>query len=397
MATRARTENYEARVWRRKDGTYGVYAPRWDEHGAYDPINTTRRHREDALRLKREAVAAFHAHRPQPSARESVAQFFEEWLTHKRLHLKPLVYERYEAIVRRHLLPALGHHKLAALNTGHIQAAFDTFEREKHLAASTLKFHRSILHSALTDAEEWGKLARNPCTKAVKIKRAPKITRRVLTEDEEKRMLTAIPTDRLEAFWLLLLTTAMRRGELFGLRWHDVDLARGALHIGAQIQYQGEWVFSRAPKFEEFRTITLAPACVAALKRWQAVQRADKKANLAVWWQAPDPDFADLVFTERDGRPMHVSSYKRRLASLLKRAEVERVNDIGTITAHTFRRSTATKLLRKGRSVAAVARMLGHKDGGRTLLEHYAHPDAAEVAEVCREAGDVLTGYAVQG
>ena len=188
----------------------------------------------------------------------------------------------------------LGPFHLEQLYTGRIKAGLSP--------TTVLQLHR-VLHHALRDAVRWSLVPRN-ISELVTAPRPAGYEFRVLSPQQARALLQAVNGDRLEALYVLAITTGMREGELFGLRWTDVNLRAGALHLTRQLKTKS----SR-------RQVLLPHIAVEALTAHH--QRQDQEHKLAgTAWQDHG-----LVFPNQVGRPINPSNFRPRdFYPLLKRA-----------------------------------------------------------------------------
>lgn len=253
------------------------------------------------------------------------------------------------------------------------------------------------LHKALSDAKDWGLVARNVTDK---IKNLPRVTRRQkkpLSEEEIRRFLAVCAGDRFEALYILALDTGMRRGELLGLRWSDVHWDQGIISVGAGISEDREQQGARSallvlkqgtkryilaePKTDDgVRTIILSRQSVEALKAHQDRQEAEK-TKLGHYWQNNN-----LIFPNQMGGFMIPDNFsKRNFKAMLKKAGLE---DRGL---HDLRHTTATRALARGIPVKEVSERLGHADPAFTLREYtWATPSIQRAA--ANVLDDILSG-----
>ncbi len=238
----------------------------------------------------------------------------------------------------------------------------------------TVNYVHTIVHRALKDAVRWGRLVRNPADSADPPRGGQKsdgihawdatTLRSFLTQSRESG-------DRLHALWVLLATTGMRRGEVVGLRWKDVDLDKGRLRIVQTIiQTRSDVTISEPKTTQGRRAVSLDAATVAVL-------RDHRKAMLAERLLV-GPDFSDegLVFHQPDGaclRPNAVS------AQFVRRAEQY---GLPRLTLHGLRHTWATLALEQGVHPRVVQERLGHATIAITLglyshVSQTLHDDAA--------------------
>lgn len=185
----------------------------------------------------------------------------------------------------------------------------------------------------------------------------------VLSSEQVRMLLEAAKGERLEALFVLAVTTGMRQGELLALRWKDVDLDSASLMIRATLQrVRGQGFVFLSPKTKRSRRkITLSSRAVEALRRHQA-QQAEERAALGSGW-----DEQDLVFPNGIGRPFEGGNVVyRELRPLLAKAGLPKIR------FHDLRHTAATLLLLQGVHVKIVSELLGHASVAITL-DLYSH------------------------
>jgi integrase len=273
--------------------------------------------------------------------------------------LRRAPWTRYEQLIRRHTAPHIGKVRLTKLGARHLDQLYGVLVRSGLSSTTVLQLHR-VLHHALRDAMRWNLVARNVAELVTPPRRAHHdfVT---LTPKQARRFLDAVKGDRLEALYILALTTGMRQGELFGLRWADVDLDAGALHLVRQLK-------TRSSR----RQVLLVRVAVEALRRHLANQREERR-QLGLPW-----DEQGLVFPNTVGRPLHSSNFlQRSFYPLLARAGLPHIR------FHDLRHSAATLLLGLGIHPKIVSELLGHSQIGITL-DLYSHVTATMQQDAVR-------------
>ncbi len=340
---KARRPRGAGSVSRRKDGLYVGRLPRDPETGQRPAVYG---HSEAEVALKLAQRLLDRQARLAPPDRQLLRDYLPRWLEEvKRPRLAASSYAAYDDMIRAHLTPGLGHLTLARLTPAAIQR-FYAAKHQAGYAPASIRLMHSILRAALQTAVKWSLVPRNVAT-LVDVPALPKRDVAVLDEGPAKRLLAAARGDPREALYVVALTTGLRRGELVGLRWADVDFEAGRLHVRQKHYRVRRRLIENAPKGGRQRTVPLPRLAAEALRRHQVRQAT---VRLGMLWARPD-----LVFTGHDGRPMDAGSFSSAwLPALLKRAGLPRM------TGHQLRHSFASVLLKQREDVAVVSELLGH-------------------------------------
>ena len=154
--------------------------------------------------------------------RQTLQQFLPYWLEDVQ---KPAVhartYLRYETQLRLHILPLLGSKELSKLSPQHVQNFYSQMLK-KGLSPQSVRLLQAMLHKAFDYAVRIGLLSRNVCD-AVTLPKVERPEIRSLTADQIIQLLQAARRHRVEALFVLASVTGMRRGELLGLKWSDIN------------------------------------------------------------------------------------------------------------------------------------------------------------------------------
>jgi integrase len=258
---------------------------------------------------------------------------------------------RYEGLLRLHALPFIGRLRLGRLGPFHLEQLYTGRIKAGLSPTTVLQLHR-VLHHALRVAVRWSVVPRN-VSELVTPPRGASHEFRVLSPDEARAFLRAVEGNRLEALYILAITTGMRQGELFGLRWTDVNLRAGSLRLVRQLKTKS----SR-------RQVLLPRIAVETLTAHHEQQDQERRLAGTAW------EDNGLVFPNQVGRPINPSNFlPRDFYPLLKRAGLPRMR------FHDLRHSAATLLLELGIHPKVVSEMLGHSQIGITL-DLYSHVTA---------------------
>ena len=270
----------------------------------------------------------------------------------------------------KHLIDGLGHIPVSELREEHLHKYYR--EKSKTLSPGTLIKHHNLLRSALSQGVIWRTLTRN-VAEAVK---PPKVSRkemRALTGPEVHRMLEACEDTAWHSIFHTLTWTGLRRSELLGLRWKDVDLILASLRVVQSVQRlnTGEFIVQEPKTASGRRTIALSPASCLVLREHREKQEAD--ATLLGRQLAED----DLVFSHPDGSPRDPSTLTLAFRRLTRRVGLDGVR------LHDLRHTMASLYLEQGVNPKTVAERLGHASVTITL-DLYSHclPGVQEAAAV---------------
>ena len=247
----------------------------------------------------------------------TVSEYLDRFLEDvQRGSVRESTYSRDKYLITNHVKPTLGRVKLKNLSAMHLQRLY----REKQdagLSASTVQKVHHILHKALAQAVRWDLIARNP-TDNVKAPTPTPKEMHPLSAEEVRRLLEATQGDRLKALYVLAVTTGMRRGELLGLKWTDVDLENRRLSIRRALTRtdNGKYVALTEPKTKgSRRTVKLTQRAVEALRSHLKMQLAEIEVAGDLYGDQ------GLVFTTQAGTPINPSNLRQRsFAPLLKKA-----------------------------------------------------------------------------
>jgi integrase len=344
-------------------------------HLGRDPITGRKRWLQRTFRgTKREADKALAALvrdaerlTPWAASGTTVETVLREWLEHATPSLSPRTVETSRMYIDRAIVPVLGSTPAARLTTLDI----DRFYRQllmvgignKPYSPATIRRVHGILRRALTQGVRWGWLPHNPAIEAS----PPRVPLRELRPPTPEELVRLYRTARerdpaLATFILLAASTGARRGELIGLRWKDVDFARGVVSIERAIVLADRMLVEQGTKTRQSRRVTLDGETVKALAAHHGMMQAEARAAGA--------RLAEKAFVfsgSPDGsEPWRPDATSRSFEFVCRRAHVSGVR------LHDLRHYVATQLLASGVDVRTVAGRLGHRNPA-TTLNVYAH------------------------
>ena len=341
---------------------------------------------EDAHRKLVDLKARTHRGIPLPDRAWALADYLPYWLAAYVSDLKPTTARGYESAVRLHILPALGSKKLDGLQVRHVKIFLDEF-RNKCLcctngldkirpmdrrccsqgnccksvpSARQIQFVHAVLRNALQHAMREELLSRN----VAKLVRVPSPRYKVgkgLTVEQVRKLLATAEGHRLHPLFVVAATMGLRRGELLGLRWSDVDLDTGTLHVRQTVQRVAGTLHLLDAKTEESEgTLPLPEWTWLTLLEHQERQQ-EERANLKEVWA----DY-DLVFPSERGTPMEPTNLSRAFAKLRQAAGLPGVR------LHDLRHTVVSLLMELGVQPYVVQAVARHADV-KVTMQVYAH------------------------
>jgi integrase len=280
--------------------------------------------------------------------------------------VRPSTWVSYQGLLEAYVIPTLGGVELQQLTPAHLASLYQELlasgrrHRPGGLSAKTVRNVHVLMHRALRDAVRWGYTVRNVAAAADPPKAKP-AELQVWTPGQLRAFLTYVRQDRYYAAWLLAATTGMRRGELLGLRWVDVDLAAGRVAVRQPRVVVDHAVYTSEPKTARSRrSIALDSATVAALREHQARQAAERVVV------GPGYQDSGLVFTRPDGSPIHPHLFSDWFKQHVRRAGLPKIR------LHDVRHSYASAALAAGIAAKVVSERLGHATIAITM-DTYSH------------------------
>ena len=311
----------------------------------------------------------------------TVGNWLEVWYeNYAKIKMRPSTYLTYHGYIENHIKPQLGKISLNDLTTLHLQQLYkkllaegrveriEAQKQPKGLSAKTVRNIHQMIGSAYNLAIEQKLVTRNP-TQGCALPKVEHKEMKTLTADQLSAFFQEARDSGVYELYYLDLATGLRRGELLGLKWTDVDLDRGVLKIQRAISRQNGKVVEAPLKTKNaYRTLPLSADAIDVL-----MQQRRKTGN------------SEWVFPSPTGGPMSPDSVLHMLHRVLKRAGLPKVR------FHDLRHTFATLALQNGVDVKTVSGMLGHFSAGFTL-DTYAHVTTSAKREAAKTMGNILSG-----
>ena len=291
------------------------------------------------------------------STRTTVDELLTEWLKMKTSNSRPSTGEQYRRMARLYISPVLGGVKLQELSPVKIQALYRDLEASG-TGKRTVELVHTVIHGFLAHALKMGYVAQNWAV-MVEVPRPEKSEMAVWDESQVSRFLTMFRDD---PFYRLVFATGMRRGELIGLQWKDVDWKTGMIHVRRQVYHpEGGGFIFQPPKTERGkRAIRLGTGLLEALRKHYQETVPLMKAIAGNDWQE-----YDLVFPSSKGTPRNGYNVSKAFHDAAELA------GLPVIRFHDIRHTAASIMLLHGEPPVRVAAILGQSVA--ILLSTYAH------------------------
>jgi integrase len=299
--------------------------------------------------------------------RLTVEGYTTEWLEGiRRLdRLSAAAWTNYRHCLRLYVTPHIGMRRLETVKPSTLTSLYGVLrerggKNSRPLSATTVRLVHKVISKALADAVEDGTLASNPASRA-KVPPPVRPDTAVWSPENARTFLAFVRQDRLYPAWLLAVHCGLRRGELAGLRWQDLDLDRGGAAIEQQRTTDGDGhLVTKGPKGKSRRTVALGADVVTALRELR-IKVAGEREFLGVEW-----DESACVFTHSDSSPLFPERFTTAFQAAIVRAGVPRIR------LHDARHTAATLMILEGVAPNTVQALLGHYSAAFTL-DRYAH------------------------
>ncbi len=376
-----RRSNGEGNIRKRKDGRWeGRYTAGINpENGKQIFKNVLGKTQAEVKEKLKKALADSQRLDLAKQGKYTVGTWMDVWFENvAKIKVRPSSHQTYKGYIDNHIKPNIGNIPLEKLTTMELQKFYrklltkgrveriESTDQPKGLSAKTVRNINQVISSAMDFAIAQKIISENPC-KAVAL---PKL--------EHKEMQT-IPAEQLQAFlteakatgvyemYYIELATGLRRGELLGLKWEDIDMKQGIIRVRRQVaRIDGKIVEAPLKTKNSYRTVTISPQAIEVLKQQKA------KTN------------DQYVFPSPNGGPISPDSVNNMLKRVLERAGIPKVR------FHDLRHTFATLALQNGVDIKTVSGMLGHFSAGFTL-DTYAHVTTAAQKEAAQTMENLLS------
>lgn len=314
--------------------------------------------------------------------RTTVSQWMKTWMEVYAIpNDSPTTVSRYWEMIHRYIDTTIGKMALQDLSALNIQAWVNSLKTSpvsgKPLSATTIRKTYNVLRPALDKAVLAGIIAKSPCV-GITLPKGSKKAAVVFTPAQIKQLRAAAKGTDMELVIDLELCLGLRRGELLGLKWSDVDWAKSKLSVIRNRVLVGTTTVIKEPKTPtSVRTLDLPAPLLQKLQKYKAECTA-RQLRMGKRYTV-----TDFIFVHPDGQPVYPEYMTQKFTKILKKAGLPHCR------FHDLRHLCASIMLMQGVNVKEAQEILGHKDV-HTTLNIYSHAMQSSLTEASNQVGNFV-------
>lgn len=311
----------------------------------------------------------------------TLKDFSQKWIKeYAAIHLEATTVEIYGILLDTHILPALGHLKLARIQPAHLNKLYsDMLESRKDgkdggYSPTTIKRCHAVTSSMLETAAKWNIITENPC-KRVKPPKQAKTEAKFFTPEQAAAFLAELDAEtktgqiqlQHSIFLQLALFCGLRRGELIALRWPDIDFDTCILTVNKSTAIlKGKKHQKDTKNRSSERSIAVPGHIIKLLKRYR-IEYNTYKLSIGSAWAG-----SDFLFIQWDGSQMYPSTPNGVISKVIHRYNANHDEPLPEVTPHGLRHTSATLLISENVDIRTVSNRLGHAQTS-TTMNIYSH------------------------
>ena len=312
----------------------------------------------------------------------TVSDWLQKWL---EVYIVPTVSPTtlvgYKGMIRRYIDPLIGHLQVQEMNALAVQIWVNKLKASpssgEPLTAGTIKHTYHVLRGAMDKAVQAGLIHRSPCA-GIQLPKGEKKKPVIYDETQIQQLLDFTRGTEMELIIDLELCMGMRRGELLGLQWQDVNWEKNQIHIiRSRVAVDGKSVVKQPKTESGTRTLDVPEILMKKLKSYK-VKCMEQK--IRVGRRLPEEDF---IIVHPDGKPIYPEYVSQMFTKLQKRANLPKCR------FHDLRHLCASIMVKQGVEVKVAQERLGHKDI-TTTMNIYAHVLPGSAREAAEKIGQLV-------
>lgn len=370
----------EGSVFKRKDRNLwqAIITVGHDENGKRIRKTVFGKTKAECLAKKRDLEAKIATGDVPLSGNLTIEHMLERWIREACKGKKRSTVSSYRGIAKNHVNPQIGRVKLSDLKAAHVHSVLSKME-ENSLAGSTRHHAYTVLNASLKWCVKLDLIPKNPCDK-IDPPKPDETEQSVYTPLEIEALLKSARKHRLGAVVVLAICTGARQGEIFGLKWSDIDFGTSQLAIRRKVIEIGGKIFVETPKTKSSRRpVTLPKLAIEALQEHRKQTLAEGFAGV------------EWVFPSKSGEPMRRQSFNRWAWNAIVRDATVDGQPLRRIPFKNLRHAHATVLLSSGTHPKVVQERLGHSRIA-TTMDTYSHVIPTMQADAAQRIDDLLFG-----
>lgn len=356
----------------------------------------TPENRKIALRMMHEAYQEIYAQVNEEklfiAGELPLFQYYQKWIRElqEKEDLEKNTIDSYERNVRNYIVPYFAVHKdvnLSNVKVRHVEEFFDWLLQTKKLSPATVKRINTCLSKGFTDAQRMEVINRNPAQLA-KLPKRNKYVASTLSKEQFIKLLHEVEGSFIEIPVVLAGCMGLRRSEIAGLYWQDVDFEKNTIWVRrtmVPVAGEGRYVKDRTKNQSSNRIIAMPTIVREKLKAEKEKQEKNRKAFGNCYVRKVDDVSNDYVCRWEDGSPIGYNYLSRGLKKYLKSAALP------DIRFHDLRHTCATMLNDNGAALREISDLLGHSSIQTTsnIYVHFTNKASQDTAELVNKILDV--------
>jgi len=345
----------------------------------YRSVEGTKKEAERALRA---FIAEIEKGMYVTNTKITIHEWVDTWLeVYIVPNVSPTTLSRYEGMIKRYIKPLLGHIQVQQLTTLAVQAWVNGLKTSpvsgKEMSATTVKHAYHVLKGAMDKAVLAGIIAKTPCA-GIMLPKGQKKPAVVYDEEQIKQLIAASKGTEMELIIDIELCLGLRRGELLGLQWEDIDWEKNQIHIVRnRVVVDGKSIV-KDPKTETSRRIVDVPVQLIQKLRQHKNKCLANRLRLGQAYTT-----TDYIIVHPDGKPIYPEYVTQLFKKLLVKAGLPECR------FHDLRHLCASIMLMQGVNVKVAQEHLGHKDIS-TTMNIYSHVLPSVAKEAAQKIGALV-------
>lgn len=303
-------------------------------------------------------------------------EFTDRWLSeYANMQLEPTTTEVYKFLLDAHVIPEIGHLKLAKVQPAHLNKLYSVLLKERKdgkaggYSPTTVKRIHAVISSIMTTAVQWNIITENPC-KRIKPPKQAKQEIAFFTPEQAAAFLKELDRETKEGeillqhniFFQLALFCGLRRGETVALQWQDIDFDAGTVSINKSTAIVEGKKYQKTPKNRTSERVISVPSHVLTMLRRYRVEYNTYRMQIGSHWIN-----SGHIFIQWNGTQMHPSTPNETMRKVIDRYNNTHKEKLPHVTPHGLRHTSATLLISQNIDIRTVSNRLGHAQTSTTM------------------------------